>query len=278
MNIPSRTWKWAILILVLCPVGWLAYRTCPCIIQSDPISDSLRISSQPVNCAVFRLPSDWRRPSGEYIIGVTYPDLMLFELRRSKRAADEFLIGLRFREVEKPNETQYATDKFAFRFHPADGKSIAKVDGVRGVSGEEWVNTQAIPYYEPPDRSVGDFSYEAGYVGFKNHRFPRQEKYPGFYTRRMVSVNEVFFAVPSYGGPDTHHGLSFDPFPDPWWRTMVVDFFRIATGDRIARIRGWTCIGGLGAPNVIEWHADEFFSMPVTRDGREILLCDFRRK
>jgi hypothetical protein len=201
---------------------------------------------------------------------------MFYELRRSKRAADEFLVGLRFREGEKPNETQYATNRFAFRFRPADGKSLARVDSVRAASYEEWVNTQAIPYYEPPDTAVGDFSYEAGYVGFKNHRFPKQEKYPGFYTRRTVSVNEVFIAVPSHGGPDTHHGLSLDPFPDPWRRSMTIDIFRVFTGLRVARIRGWTCVGGLGAPNVIMWHDDEFFSMPIAADGGEILLCDFR--
>jgi hypothetical protein len=268
-------------LLPLVPLAWLGYQTCPCLVENDESSAEFRLTSQPNTCATFSIPSTWVRPDGEAVFQVVAPDSMFYELRHSTKAADEFLIGLRFAETERPGIVQYAINTFSFRFHPADTKTDAKVDGVRPVSQETWASSQSLPHLDTELTTVTlnvSASVEGDYVVFKGHRFPKHEKYAGVQWKQMVSVNEEYIAVSSHGGPALPEGLRLDPLPDPWRRTATVDIFRISTGLRVARVRGWTCVGGLGQLNLLIWHGDEFLSMPITRDGREILLCDFRGK
>jgi hypothetical protein len=180
-----------------------------------------------------------------------------------------------------PKETALnSKNKFAFRFHPADANNRAKVDEVRPVSEKEWANSEPLPYLDGRDFLDIDLRGDVvgGDVVFKGQRFPKDKKYSNFSTRRMVSVNEVLIAVPSFSGPRPATGVSFgfNLFTDPWRRAETIDIFRVSTRARIARIRGWTCFEGLGQIQRIVWHGDRYFSMPLTVDKREVLLCDFR--
>jgi hypothetical protein len=282
MNLPRLTWKRGLLVLVLMPLAWLAYRTCPCALEMGDERDTFRLTSQPNICAVLPLPGFWVLPEYQKESALQFTDLNYYELRRSKYAADKFFIGLRRMRPPPPVEggTVRSTNKFAFQFHSADSQSRATVGGVRLASQEEWANSVGLPYLDTSDFKYGDIDLRGNVDGnnvvFDGRRFPKYEKYPDFSTRRMVSVNEIFIAVPSFSGPALPGGgLRFDILPNPWRRTENIDIFRVSSHARVARIRGWTCIGGLGQPRLIVWHGDEFFSMPLTADKRQVLPCDF---
>jgi hypothetical protein len=241
------------------------------------------MTSQPRTCAVFEVPQFWLWPDPTPAqSGLT---LEYYELRRSRIGADELVIGLRSMKYMAPNASAppsialRSKNKFAFRFHPADANNLAKVDGVRPASEEQWADAEALSYLDSGDFMDIDLRGDVvgGDVVFKGQRFPKDEKYPNFSTRRMVSVNEVFIAVPSFSGPRPATGVSFgfNVFTDPWRRAETIDIFQVSTLTRIARIRGWTCFEGLGQIPRIVWHGDQYFSMPLTADKRQVLLCDF---
>jgi hypothetical protein len=75
--------------------------------------------------------------------------------------------------------------------------------GVRSATEQEWADSEALPYLDS-----GDFmdlelrgNVDGSNIVCRGMRFPKREKYSDFSTRRMVSVNEVFIAVPSFSGP-----------------------------------------------------------------------------
>jgi hypothetical protein len=235
-----------------------------------------------MTCAVFEVPKYWVWP--DPTPAQSGLELEYYDLRRSRLRADELFIGLRSMKYYQPPEfppsiALRSKNKFAFRFHPAGASDRAKVDGIRAASDKEWADSEALPYMDSGD--FMDIDMRGDVLGddvvFKGQRFPKNEKYSAFSTRRMVSVNEVFIAVPSFSGPQLPEGVSFgvNLFTDPWRRTPTIDIFRVATRTRIARIRGWTCFEGLAQTTRIVWHADRYFSMPLTADKRQALLCDF---
>jgi hypothetical protein len=287
MKFPVLTWKRGLILAVAAPLAWLAYRTCPCIIQDDESASPFRVTSRPNNCVVFELPAFWILAGSKPELDLSPLDVRYLELRRSSHTADRFLLGLRSMTPQVPNMTVQpgpilrAKNRFAFRFYAAGAKNSAKVDDVRTASEEEWDNSEALPSFDTGGVYV-DIDLSGDVVGedvvFEGQRFLKLERYSDFSTRRMVSLDEVFIAVPSFSGPRLPEGVSFGfrLFSDPWRRTQNIDIFRISTRARIARIKGWACYQGLDQPRRIVWHGDEFFSMPLTTDNRKVLLCDFR--
>ncbi len=55
MNVPRLTWKRVLLVLVLMPLAWLAYRTCPCALEMGDEGDRFRLTSLPNICAVLSI-------------------------------------------------------------------------------------------------------------------------------------------------------------------------------------------------------------------------------
>jgi hypothetical protein len=279
MNLPRLTWKRNLLLLILAPLAWLLYLTCPCALEIGEEGWAFRLRSQPSTCAVLTLPTFWVLP--ESTPAQSASDVEYYELRRSKHSTDELFIGLRSMKPLPPVQgtTLRSKNKFALRFYRSDGSHPATVDAVRPASEEDWMNSEVLPYLDSGD--LMDLDLRGDVAGndvvFKGQRYPKREKHSAFSTRRMVSTNQVFIAVPSFGGP-LPTGVSFGFSLDPWRRDVTVDIFRVADRAQVARITGWTCRGGLGETQDIVWHADEYFSMPLTADKRQVLLCNFRHE
>jgi hypothetical protein len=277
MTFPRVTWKRALLVGALAALGWLAYRTCPCIIQTDDESSRFRVTSQPNDCVVFQLQDFWALPDSTPAQSAS--EVEYYELRRSRQVADELFIGLRsMKPYQQPGIVLRAKNKFAFRFHAGDSPNRPKVDGIRSATEPEWDDSETLPYLDTGDFLDIDLrgNVEGNNIVFKGQRFPKSERYPDFSTRRMASVKETFIAIPSFAGPAIPPGSLFSFNVDVWRRAETVDFYQVSTRMRVARLRGWTCIGGLGQPRLIVWHGDQLFSMPLTLDKRDVLLCDFR--
>ena len=174
-----------------------------------------------------------------------------------------------------PSPVMRSENWFAFRFSRGNStRRAAAVEGVRLASKTEWTDAVPFPFLDSGDFLDMNLMALAERGSFEGRRYPVAEKYEDLMTIRMASVNKVFLALPSFSGPDVPHG-GFLPI-DEWWRTVVIDFFRIPTAKRIGRIKAWTCLGGLGNPLLMVWHGDQFLTMPLTEDDRQLILCDFR--
>ena len=130
MKLPRLTWKRGLLVLILTPLAWLAYRTCPCVIQDSENAARFRVTSQPGTCAVFAVPTFWVLPDSTAVQPAS--DVEFYELRTSRHETDGLFVSLRSMRPYPPVEgrtTLRSKNKFAFRFHPAGAKGPAKVDG-----------------------------------------------------------------------------------------------------------------------------------------------------
>jgi hypothetical protein len=279
-------WKIAGLAAVV-GIGYFVYASCPCSLDifrdfGDFGDWSLHISSLPGNCATFSVPARWIKPDDR--VGER-SDVQYYELRRSLESPEEFLIGMRGSPPSAPGTTPpvlYSVNKFSFRFHQPDSKGRARVDGVQPASEEQWVQAQMFLQFEKEREDVDPRMVTMpgpNEVLFNGRSFPKANVYSQLSSGRMASAHDIFIAVPSRSGPEIGgHGLTFSVIPDPWWRRETIEIFRFDTGARVARISGWMCVGGAGHVHLISWQGDELFTMPISRDEREVLVCRFNRR
>src|SRR5581483_567689 len=183
MNLPQLTRKRALFVLVLVPLVWLAYRTCPCIIQDDQTASRFRVTRQPNTCVVMEMPSFWVLPDSTPSVSAS--DVEFYELRTSRQRTDRLFVGLRSMTPYPPNSSVpreaalRSKNRFAFTFHPAEGGSHAKVDGFRPASDKEWADAEGLPYLD--SGAFMDLDLKGNVTGdeivFNGQRFPKREKY-----------------------------------------------------------------------------------------------------
>jgi hypothetical protein len=262
------------LLLIGLPVVLVAYLFTGCYCTVSSPNRPLKVISHSQGCVVVNMPEPWLLADGQTVYAmfqslhpvirsngdvVHYEDYRFnrYEVRRSRSDPDVFFVALHnsFSSGQAPVSLT-SKNKFAFRWRYVEGAVSARVDGLQRASDHNWEN--AIPLTENTQNVDGPkpWYHTGSYLESHAGRYVElsRSKGGGYQSHGFLDLGGLFWDI-IYNPPEWTH----------------FEIYSVAGRKQIGAATIRSCDTSL--LQHAAWHGESVFTIPISNDQRNILLC-----
>jgi hypothetical protein len=254
------------------PVAFVVYLSTACYCTVSIYDKPIKVVSKSRGCTVVDVPEPWVLADGQQVFGtmqsqqntvgdngdVVHYDHYFFnqyEVRRSRTDPNMLFVALRNSESEGEAPVSLTSkNKFKFRW-PYAGDRSTILDLQRATAGE-WENARLLAEntrnVNPPKPWYGTGSYLESKAG--RYVELSRSKGGGYQGHGILDLNGLFW------------DLIYNP---PTWTWFTI--FSAAERKQIGAATVRTCDTSL--LQLAAWHGESIFSIPLSNNQRNILLC-----